>query len=184
MQRLLAFAVLIAVIAGGVAAAGIPLWTRFQQRSEAIDDKQLRLSKLHRTMLRRSDYQRELAVYKKERANYPGLLRETRPALAVAALQARIKQSIQRAKGRLRSANPLKPKTEHGFHLISIDVSAQLINNGMQTLLRALEGENPRLVIELLTIDAQRQARGRRLNTQEPRLNVRFIVRGVVAASE
>ena len=123
-----------------------------------------------------------------QRDAFPSLLKAPRPALAVAAIQTRLKKAMQGTGAQLLSAKPLKPREQDGFLLVTLDASIRVTNNGMQKILRALEGDHPRLVIELLNIDAPRRrsnnARRGRVVQKELPLQVRMQLRGVVAVDQ
>jgi general secretion pathway protein M len=153
--------VALAGLHGMVIGPVVEQYRQYDQRLAALVD---RLVRYERMAARGELIEARLAVVEGKREPTAAYyLESAKPALASAELQRYVKQTVERAGGRLVSSQVVSNEPEEGFASIAVKVNMQASIEALREVLYRLESENPVVFIDDVVIAAipQRRVRGR-----------------------
>jgi general secretion pathway protein M len=151
-SRLAALLVLAAGLAVTVGALALPALALLDTLSAERQRAEARLEASKRLLERRPALQRALEA--RDAAPSPDFLRGDTPALAGAALQARIGELAKAHGARLDSTQVLEEREEDGFRRIAVGVRLGADIAALRALFHAVETGRPRLLLDPVSVRA------------------------------
>ena len=151
-QRLLAVALLLALLATVTAGIGWPAWSLNQSYTERIAEQRRMLDQYQRIALGGEAVQREVQRLERWQSSSNLYLRANTEALAAAELQRIVKQQAAARSGRVMSTQTLASEKEDAFTRIAVKVRLRTDMPGMLHTLHGLENRRPLLFIDNLSI--------------------------------
>jgi len=126
------------------------------------------------------ELQAELAQLKERGMSGAGTIQSPNESLAAAELQNRIKSSVERAKGELRSTQILPSREEGVFQRISIrgQISGNL--EALQRIFYEFEAASPLLFLDNIDIRVRPERRPNEATNDNPVLDIRFDLYGYI----
>ncbi len=187
ISRMLALAILVALIWGANALAVQPLLATYRANEDSIARSQELVQRYRRIGGRRSALEAQIAQVR-ERLSPAGLyLEAASDALVAAELQNRVKGVVEAASGRLKSTQILPAVDESNFRRVGIRVQMSATVEPLQRVFFELEAAMPYLFIE--NVDVRRRVTKRRKRKGSERspetesvLTVRFDLFGYTRA--
>ncbi|HXH03627.1 MAG TPA: type II secretion system protein GspM [Candidatus Competibacteraceae bacterium] len=155
-QRLLALALLLAVLASGYVLVQRVLLAKYQLYEETLDELQARLVRYTALVEQRPQLEARIQALRQDQSVATQLLERTSPNLAATALQQHLKQAVESNGGSLLSTQILPAANEGGFTRIGLRAQINADVPTLQKLLHALESARPLLFVDNLQINAQR----------------------------
>jgi general secretion pathway protein M len=185
-SRLLAVALLGAVLLAGYALVVSPVIAAYQEVGQGIEQSQLLLQRYRSLAGERPQLSARLAELEQRAARAGGYLKGSSDALAAAELQDQVRAIIEGAGGSLRStqilpASPIDATVPLRKAALRIQLGIDI--EGLQKVLYDLETGQPYLFVDQLTIRPQRTRRRSSELEVEPVLDVSFEVFGYVRAA-
>jgi general secretion pathway protein M len=176
LRRLLAVALLLAVLALIVVGLVLPTVGRFEALQAGISDRIAALQRFEAAAQRLPYLKREQATLKSAIAGQDGFLTGPNDSLIAAALQARIKAVVDDAHAQLRSTQILPVREELGFRRFTARIEITGHEDALARVWYAMETGKPFLFIDSFDIEARQIPR--RDRTQPPMviLDTRFEV--------
>ena len=177
-SRILALALLLGLAGLLYAAVASPVWKVHRVARDALAEHESQIARLLGIAAdsTRLSQQRDALRARGDLRRY--LLGGSSTTLAAAALQERIKSTVEATGGRLTSTRVLGPEAEHGFTRVAIGVRLALHTSALQQVLYELEGQAPLLEIDDLMVIARRTRSARQSRNSPANLDVRFSVSG------
>ncbi len=185
-SRLLAVALLGAVLVAGYGLVAAPVIAAYREVGRGIEQSQLLLQRYRRLASQQPQLSARLAELEQRAANAGGYLKGPSDALAAAELQDHVRAVIEGAAGGLRStqilpAGATEPTVAARRAALRIQLGIDI--KGLQKVLYELETGQPYLFIDQLTVRQERRRRRSNEPEQEPVLDVSFEVYGYVRAA-
>lgn len=176
-SRMLAIALLVAVVSGAYGLAVAPLAGRYRAYEEEIAQLDARLTHLRRIAAAGAETELKLAALKRAQPADDYYLKRTKRALASAELQRHIKQTVDESGGQLVSSQVMSTQAEEGFASVAVKVHMRGDVAGLRDVLYRLEVGKPVMFIDGLSVSmtSRRRVRGRSAQTKVP-LNIEFRV--------
>lgn len=179
LRRLLALALLLAVLAATYQFAVSPLLAAYGETDTAIRETKQLLAGYQRVARTAPVLKRRLGELHQRQAESGVYLRGETDALAAAELQDEVKQTIESSGGQVRSIQTLPTETRSGFERVTVRVQ---YTGSVQTLLHVLydlEAHRPLLFVDNLDIRGNiRRTRNRQPRDGPTQLIVRFDLSG------
>lgn len=177
-KRGLALALLLfAATLGGLLLIA-PLLSAFSEQKDRLDQAVVRLATYEAQKERIPRLKTHLAVLKAQGATSSGLLTDKTSALAAASVQTRLRPVFDRDRAELRSVQNLRPTTKDGFERVPIQYVFAVPEDGLGTLLHALETTSPYLFLDDVSIRRPENAAISEDGVSLPPLDVRWTVSG------
>ena len=152
LRRLLALAILTAVVLSAALFGAAPVLERMRETEDTLAFNRDMITRLARGLADRGAQEARIAELS-ERLETSGLyLRAETEALAAAQLQELVKQAVAMHGGELRSLQPLPAETEEALTRIRLRVVMTCEHDTLIALLHALETGVPYLFVERLEI--------------------------------
>lgn len=177
LSRILALALLVAVLAG-VYGAAEPLLAEYQAYGTSIDQSRELLQRYQRIGNTRSPLQKQAEELRRRLRARGGYLPGASDSLAAAELQNRVKKIVRAAGGTIKSTQTLTPKDTRGLRQIDIRVQLSADIVALQKSVHALEADDTYLFLDNVDIRRQRSRRRRKSAATAPPLVIRFDVHG------
>lgn len=177
LSRVLALALLVAVLAG-VYGAAEPLLAEYQAYGTSIDQSRELLQRYQRIGNTRSPLQKQAEELRRRLRARGGYLPGASDSLAAAELQNRVKKIVRAAGGTIKSTQTLTPKDTRGLRQIDIRVQLSADIVALQKSVHALEADDTYLFLDNVDIRRQRSRRRRKSAATVPPLVIRFDVHG------
>ncbi|MGH7090152.1 MAG: type II secretion system protein GspM [Stellaceae bacterium] len=176
LRRLLAVALLVAVLVLIAAGLILPIVDRYQALGVGISDRTAALQRFEAAAQRLPRLEREQAALKSAIAAQDGFLTGPNDSLIAAALQGRIKSVVDRAHAQLRSTQIPPVREEHGFRRFTARIEITGHEDSLARIWYAMETGKPFLFIDSFDVEARQIPR--RDRTQPPMiiLDTRFEV--------
>lgn len=153
-RRVVALALLAAACATLALAIAVPLWLAHRHYDAALEDLMQRLERNERLAEARPALEKKLEDVKAQNSRRL-FLKATGGSLAAAEVQEQIRRIVEGSGARVSSVQVAQPREDSGF--IQLGVSAQLTANAaaMRRLLLAIDGAEPYLIVDALSIRSQ-----------------------------
>ena len=163
----------------------MPLWEGFALDRESVAQTRSAIDRYRSLSAQTESFQRQLAAIEAHDGVNRALLDASSPTLAAAALQQRIKSTVERHGGSLVSSQVLEPQPSGAFNRVRVNVRVTLSVVQLQQVLFELESALPVLVVDQMLVAARRVRRGRRtVSSDAEQLDVRMEVAGFLALAE
>ncbi len=167
LGRLLALAILVAVVAGAYEFVFAPLSGRFAEYRESIAQSRELYVKYQQIAAGQTELETQLDALKRRERAEGGYLEGASETLAAAGLQNRLKSLFARAGGALKSLQILPAKPEEAFLRITVRAQLSADTNALRQILHALEADTPFLFVENVDLRKKKQRRRRRRRRQQ-----------------
>ena len=167
LGRLLALAILVAVVAGAYEFVFAPLSGRFTEYRESIAQSRELYVKYQRIAAGQPQLETQLDALKRRERAEGGYLEGASETLAAAGLQNRLKGLFARSGGALKSLQILPAKPEEAFLRITVRAQLSADTNALRQILHALEADTPFLFVENVDLRKKKQRRRRRRRRQQ-----------------
>ena len=181
LSRMLALALLAAVIAIPVLTVVVPLREDYAATTARIAENRLALDRYRRIALRLPRQRVELAALRERQAKQDGFLAGDNETLIGAELQNRVKTVVETAQGELRSTQVLPPRDDGGYRQIPVRVEMTGDLPVVQAILYRLEAATPVLFLDDVELRGHPMDR-RDGSDEDPPLDLSFEVYGYVRA--
>lgn len=153
----------------------IPWWGKMQFYDEEIVAQAERLQRFKALNGSREALEAQLKQVRQQSARSSLYIKATTPALAAAELQKRVKQTVEAQGGKLVSTQNIVKAQSSDSDKIVIRVRMSGGVDVLMKVLHALEGEDPLLFVDNLSIRSHKRVRGRRnKRTTEYRIDIHF----------
>jgi general secretion pathway protein M len=185
LSRLLAIALLLVALLGGVRLVAQPLLDAFRAAADGIAQAETLLQRYRVLAEQRPALARRLEEQQELAASAAGYLQGPSDALAAAQLQDRVKTVIEGAGGELRSTQILPAQPVAGDAAIrraALRVQFAVTIDGLAATLYELETGQPYLLVEQLSVREQRVRRRRDEPEPETSLDVTLELSGYLQA--
>ncbi|GGF51425.1 hypothetical protein GCM10011611_67360 [Aliidongia dinghuensis] len=154
LRRLAALAIggalLLAFVAGGVA----PLVEAWADTRAGIERSSQLLAGYQRVVDQRTTDEQRLARLQQQDAGLTDLIGGATAALAMASLQADVKQIIEAHGGKIQSLQPGAVTPTHGFDRLEVKVDFSIAGDTFPDLVAGLDGHRPFLTADPLELHA------------------------------
>jgi general secretion pathway protein M len=180
LRRLLAVALLIAVASLIWSALISPVATDYTEAQATIERMQSALDRKPAAEREIALLRTELADLKRRQLSDAGFIEGANESIAAAQLQSRVKTAVDSVKGELRSTQSLPARDDGKYRRITVRGQVLLTTAGLQRVLYDLENAWPYLFLDNVEIKAQPFARDRDVAPQDPTLEIRFDVSGLM----
>jgi hypothetical protein len=171
--------VILLVLAGTFWAAVIrPLADYWNDHQEALARSTRLLAGYLRSAAMRGALEAQLQQLTQEGASPKGFVDGATTTLAAAKLQGEIKQIIENNHAEIRSTQNLPSSTTNGFEKVEIRYDIAVSMSALEPLLHQLETHAPYLFIDHVDIQAPDSLSGAAPGTSDPKLTVRWDIRG------
>ncbi len=120
LRRILAVAILAALLAALWGLVGEPVTTKFESYDQSIAQSQALLARYLRIGAARERLQRKLKEVRQTQASLGGFLEGASGELVAAQLQNKVKGLVEANEGRLKSIQILKEQEENNFRRVAI----------------------------------------------------------------
>ena len=182
-QRLAALSLLVLVGGGlGYLLVKEVLIARYHFYRTRLEQQEGRLEQLQRIASSREPIQRLIASIQQDRVAVAQYLPQSAPPLAAAELQQRVKASVERAGGTLRSTQALPPAEEGNAIKVTVNATLTGDTESLQRILYDFESQTPLLFVDNLDVTAReirpRLTNGRLANYSRVQLTVQLEVSG------
>ena len=153
----------------------VPWWGKMSFYEEETLEQTVRLQKFKALNNSRKALEAQLRNVRQQAARSSLYINATTPALAAAELQKRVKQTVETQGGKLVSTQNIAKGQATDSNEIVIRVRMSGGVDVLTKVLHKLEGEEPLLFVENLSIRSHKRVRGRRRNrTTQYRLDIHF----------
>jgi general secretion pathway protein M len=183
LRRLLAVALLVATAALLWSAVVSPLLTDYADAQATIEHMRSALDRGAAAKYEIGSLRAELADLKKRQLSDAGFIDGATESIAAAQLQNRVKTAVDSAKGELRSTQVLPARDDGKYRRITVRGQVLVTTAGLLRVLHDLESAWPYLFLDNVEIKAQPLARDRDAVPQDPTLEIRFDVSGLMRRS-
>lgn len=186
-SRLFALAILIVVVVAAVTLILEPLYNRYVNARDEIDQLEHQISVYKRVASGLIDSETELGALRQNNPIADLYLAETKPMLAAAELQQQLNRMVSASGGQVVSTQILQRNTETVLPTIVLQVHVRSEIDELANLMHQLESGKPLLFINNLMISSavrrapqrvsrvrQRQRQNRPVRQSLPSLDVRF----------
>jgi hypothetical protein len=184
LARVLALALLAAVVAGGYLVVVVPVMAAYRETGEAIERAESLLQRQRALAAQRPLLIERLEEEKAQADEVAGYLEGPSDALAAAQLQDLVKEVVEAAGGELRSTRILPAdavEASPGTRRTTLRVQLVVSIDGLAQTLYGLEAGQPYVLIDELTVRNQAERRRRRSKGAEgPQLDVSHELSGFV----
>jgi general secretion pathway protein M len=175
--RQLAVGLLVAVVAGLVAAIAIPVWMLHRHYDAALADNFDKLDRYRRIAQTRPQVARQLeAMSTRDPRKF--FLRSGAAALSAAEAQESIRTLVESSGGRLITMGAPASRDEGRYRQVTVNVQLTANIFALRKILAAVEGNTPYLFVDNLTVRTQVPATFRPAPGAEPEMFVQFDVSG------
>ncbi len=162
LGRTLALLLLVVVLAAGWALVAAPLLDAGRSYKERAERARELITRYNRVAAARAELEKRLAELRRRGRSSRGYLTGARHSLAAAALQERIKATVIRHGGTIRSSQALPPRDEQGRKRLPVRVQITARLAALQKIFHALETVPTYLFIDKVSIRTGRKRRVRR----------------------
>jgi hypothetical protein len=175
-QRAVAFAILAAIVVGGLAVLLGPVLLLHRHYDEAIADTTDRIDRLRRIAAQAPELRRALDAMK-ERDGRRFFLKNMAPNLAGAELQELVKAAVENNGGRITTSQNTTAREDGRFKQIGVNVQFFATTPALQKILALLESQQPYLLVDNITVRPLNAFRGfKPAAGAEPEVNVQLDV--------
>lgn len=179
VSRFAAVSLLAAVVLAVQFLVVSPLVSRNQAADQAIAEAAEMVARLERIAAMRGQLETQLSALSERQTGQRYYLSEHTDALAGAALQRRVKATIERNGGKIRSIQALPGEEQGELQRVGVRVQLMADIEALYRLLHRLESEPPLLFVESFTAQSRIDVRrGRRRNGDDQGLLVNLEVAG------
>ena len=163
-----------------VALILVPWWVQWQGYQETASETAQRISRYHALLESRDELKSRLDDLQKRLRKHGYFLEAANAELAAAELQQLIKETVEKAEGTLVSTQHVQGGEATGrLRPVEIKVRMKGDVESLAKVLLELQGSNPVVSVEDLTVRSRRTVKGRRKNRVEGySLDVNFRVVG------
>jgi hypothetical protein len=158
-RRLLAIALLMAVVASTLAVAVMPLWASHRTAREAQGALEARLERLRERGSMRAALERRYAEMNQRYDSDPRFLKSKTESLAEAELQGVLKRVVEQFGGSIQSAQVLPVQRDGNLTRLALKVTVRIALEALVSTLYSLENETPYVFVDGLSIRAARSYR-------------------------
>lgn len=186
VSRMLALALLAALVFGAVRLIALPLAEAYQQAAQSIAQSQTLLQRYQALAAERPQLEERVAAQREATVTSAVYLEGESDALAGAALQDQVRTIIARAGGELNSTQilPVAPAgPDDSVRRASLKLQLTVDIEGLQQLLYELETAEPYLFVDDLIVRERRLRRLRDGAGEELMLDVSFEISGYLRAA-
>ena len=186
VSRMLALALLVALVFGAVRLIALPVADAYQQAAQSIAQSQTLLQRYQALAAERPQLEERVAAQREATVTSAAYLEGESDALAGAALQDQVRTIIARAGGELNSTQilPVAPAgPDNSVRRASLKLQLTVDIEGLQQLLYELETAEPYLFVDDLIIRERRLRRLRDGAGEELMLDVSFEISGYLRAA-
>ena len=186
VSRMLALALLVALVFGAVRLIALPVADAYQQAAQSIAQSQTLLQRYQALAAERPQLEEQVAAQREATVTSAAYLEGESDALAGAALQDQVRTIIARAGGELNSTQilPVAPAgPDNSVRRASLKLQLTVDIEGLQQLLYELETAEPYLFVDDLIIRERRLRRLRDGAGEELMLDVSFEISGYLRAA-
>lgn len=184
LRRVLAVAILVAILAALGALVVEPVTAKFASYDRAVAQSQALLARYLRIGGERERLQVQLEQVRRTQASRGGFLEGASGELVAAELQNKAKNLVDANGGNLKSVQILKEQDENNFRRVAIRVTMTANTVAVQNIFYSLETANPYLFLDNVDIRASRR-RAQKTRTQGAGdLQVRYDVYGYMRIEE
>ena len=166
-QRWLAIGLLLTTVIGIALLIFMPWYNSLTKTLEDIDEQIFRDKRYQRVIASREEVLTEIEQGRKEINSLGYFSVQTKPSLAAAELQKRLKEMVQNADGEISSTQVLPNKDEDGLLRITVKVKLTGDMEMLRALLFEIDVEKPLMMIENLTIVPAPKKRNRKTRKRE-----------------
>jgi len=166
-QRWLAIGLLLATVMSIALLIFMPWYNSLTKTLEDIDEQVFRDKRYQRVIASREEVLTEIEQGRKEINSLGYFSVQTKPSLAAAELQKRLKEMVQNADGEISSTQVLPNKDEDGLLRITVKVKLTGDMEMLRALLFEIDVEKPLMMIENLTIVPAPKKRNRKTRKRE-----------------
>jgi len=166
-QRWLAIGLLLGIIVSLGLLIFMPWYNSLSKTLDDIDDQVFRDKRYQRVIASREEVLIEVEQGRKEINALGYFSAHTKPSLAAAELQKRIKEMVQHADGEISSTQVLPNKDKDGLLRITVKVKLTGDMEMLRNLLFEIDVEKPLMMIENLTIVPGPKKRNRKTRKRE-----------------
>ena len=166
-QRWLAIGLLLGIIISLGLLIFVPWYNSLTQTLDNIDEQVFRDKRYQRVIASREEVLIEIEQGRKEINALGYFSAHTKPSLAAAELQKRIKEMVQNADGEISSTQVLPNKDKDGLLRITVKVKLTGDMEMLRNLLFEIDVEKPLMMIENLTIVPGPKKRNRKTRKRE-----------------
>ncbi len=174
ISRLMAVALLLAVLTFGYLFVVPPLMANYSDTRDAVEQSATMLARYNSLAARQPALEKQIEELKGRRTSREIYLAGATDALAAAELQNRVKRIIEDQSGNLRSIQPVPGTSDSGFQRVMIRVQMSATMGALHRILHGLESAKPFLFIDNMEIGNRRSRRRKDANAEDPALLVRF----------
>lgn len=154
-QRILALVILALMIAAGYIVFVMPLRGLTASYDEQLQQLNERLAKAREILDEGSGAMAQLKRLELEEKRYGYYLENSRPTLAAAELQRRVKQTVEQHGGTIVSSQILGEQEANGLHRVALRVNLRVDLPTLQKILYELETKPPVLVLDNVALTAR-----------------------------
>lgn len=186
VSRMLALALLVALVFGAVRLIALPVADAYQQAAQSIAQSQTLLQRYQALAAERPQLEEQVAAQREATVTSAAYLEGESDVLAGAALQDQVRTIIARAGGELNSTQilPVTPAgPDNSVRRASLKLQLTVDIEGLQQLLYELETAEPYLFVDDLIIRERRLRRLRDGAGEELMLDVSFEISGYLRAA-
>lgn len=162
LSRTLALLLLGAALAAGWALIAAPLLDAGRSYVERGERARELITRYNRVAGMREGLEKQLTELRRRGRSTRGYLTGASHSLAAAALQERIKTTVTRHGGTIRSSQALPPRDEQGLKRLPVRVQLTAGLAALQKILHAFETDNTYLFLDNVNIRTGRKRRVRR----------------------
>jgi general secretion pathway protein M len=168
LRRTLAVAILLSLVS--VVFSGIvqPLLDDYRDAKGKVDRLEAALQRSQAGQRDLVQVQAELAALQKRQSSTGGFMQAANESFAAARLQDRLKVSVERAKGDLRSTQSLPSRDDGKFRRITVRAQVSLNTVALQRTFHDLESSSPFLFLDNIIIRARPVPQDRNKVVQDP----------------
>jgi general secretion pathway protein M len=177
-SRLLALALLLAVVGLFWFGLAQPLLDDYMETGDTIAQSKIMLARFQRAGSTLQQRQNELARLRQQQATQDGFLQGTNETLLGADIQNRIKTLAEASHGELKSTQILPVQDEGKYRRVTVRGQMSLGLAAAQQVFYGLESTTPTLFLDNVNIRARSESRRQSEATDDPVLDLRFDVYG------
>lgn len=178
ISRALALALLAALLLLAYGIVGRPLIAEFDDARTAAQRLRAAVERTEAVERKLAQLKAELARLKEHQTSAVGFIAGANESLAAAELQNRIKTSVERAKGELRSTQPLQARDEGLFRRVSVRGQIAVKLSALQRVCYELESSTPFLFLDNIEARTPATYMINPAASEDPVLDVRFDLYG------
>jgi general secretion pathway protein M len=174
-------AILIALGAAALALLGaiaVPVVLVFQNQNDDVRESERELAVYHAEVAAEPAAAARLKDTLAGMSTAPGLLRAASVPLAQSEIEDTFKSMAARSGAEIRSTQILPATKKSGFDVVAIEYELTVPESRLRDLAYSVEAADPYLFIDNVTISTPGSPQGEDLTADDPRLELRWTVRG------